>query len=169
MARSKNGNRCNDPVNELRDEPSCHRESVCWQRMPLRRLVNDKWCPKLTFHWPPLTKYSPTICVQHRFFLQHMYLIKRVNQLEEENVVQGRRVIARARLAFIKQGQRRGAAKARAHGVKEKAKKRLANEEANEKEYDQESQVFFFSSLLFSRESLTRTVLLVSLQAAGAP
>ena len=28
---------------------------------------------------------------------------------------------------------------------------------------------FFFSSLLFPRESLTRTVLLVSLQAAGAP
>ena len=29
--------------------------------------------------------------------------------------------------------------------------------------------IFFFSSLLFPRESLTMTVLLVSLQAAGAP
>ena len=40
--------------------------------MPLRRPVNDKWCPKLAFHWPPLRKYSPTICVQHRCLLRQL-------------------------------------------------------------------------------------------------
>ena len=48
--------------------------------------------------------------------------------------------LAGNRVAFIKEKQRRRAAKARAEGVKERAKKKLANEEAYEKEFNQEGQ-----------------------------
>ena len=48
--------------------------------------------------------------------------------------------LAGNRVAYIKEKQRRRAAKARAEGVKERAKKKLANEEAYEKEFNQEGQ-----------------------------
>ena len=50
------------------------------------------------------------------------------------------RRLAGGRVAYIKEKQRRRAAKARAEGVKERAKKRLANEEAYENEFNQEGQ-----------------------------
>ena len=40
--------------------------------MPLKRPVNGKWCSKLAFHWPPVTKYNPTMCVQHPCLLRQL-------------------------------------------------------------------------------------------------
>ena len=81
------------------------------------------------------------------------HLKKEVEDLKAEKAkskpAQGRKHSARQesdkkvagnRVAYIQEKQRRRAAKARAEGVKERAKRRLANEEAYENEFNQEGR-----------------------------